>query len=91
VFCTTVVKPYLIPTEEIEGIELPVAEDNSAIPPEGNNIIIAAETGATDTNESVQPVKCKRGRPHKYPIDAYVADLNEPDITVFVQDEPEHH
>ena len=93
-FRTTVVKPYLMPITEIKGIELPVAGDDGIIPPEGDDIIIGTETGATGTTGAirpVQPVKRKRGRPRKYPIDAYVADANEPDITVFVQDEQEQH
>jgi len=80
-------KPYLMPIIEIEGIELPVAGDDGIIPPKGDDIIIGIETSATSATGAirpVQPVKRKRGRPRKYPIDMYVADMNEPDITVFV-------
>ena len=82
-------KPYLISITEIEGIELPAAEDNSTISSEKDNIIIA--TGTSDATEPVQSVKHKRGRSCKYLINIYIADLNEPDITVFVQDESEYH
>jgi hypothetical protein len=97
VFCTTVVKPYLILITEIKGIELPVTEDDNIISSKRNNIIIAIETSAISTTSAtgatgpVKSVKYKRERPHKYLINIYIADLNKPDITVFVQDESEYY
>ena len=55
-FCTTVVKPYLVLTEEIEDIKLPIVEDNSTISLKRNNIIIAVETDETNTTNTTEPV-----------------------------------
>src|SRR5450432_2959538 len=83
-FRSTVVKPFLTPSESIEGVNLPLAD---APKPENNQdmsatTVIDITTPATTQNTPATELiaKRRRGRPRKYPLD--IADIN-----IYLQEE----